>query len=268
MNFPLQNKRLPKVRTKNIFLVFVSLVLLLFIVNYFTDGSIAGVVRTPTAAVFGVGGVLERVLVSVQDSVAQKKALRKERDTLKDRVRELELYALNNMILVSENEELRRLLGADKRALNRGILGRVLSRGGSYPYGTILISLEAPVAPAVGALVFGDQNIAIGRIEEIRDSIGVVTLISAPGQETSVMIVGADNTSVVATLRGVGSGNMVTEVARDAAISVGDPVAFYGRETALVGFVGSIETKPVDARKLVRVRTPLNLDVVRFVRVQ
>lgn len=267
MNFHLQNNRQGKsTRKKKFFVSFVVLAVVLFGVNFFTKGLLSSVARTPAAALWSTSGVLGDSITTLKHSFVQKEALRNERDILKERVNELEIYALNNLVLASENEELRKLLGNKKEALNQGILARVLSRGGSLPYGTILISREEPATYTVGALAIGEHNTVLGTIAEVGTNNAMVRLLSAPGERTQVLI-GADERITSASIRGRGNGNMIAEVARDADIRVDDPVVLFGKETLLVGFVGDIETQATDAFQIVRVRTPLNLETVRFLRI-
>ncbi|MAZ67476.1 hypothetical protein CL652_01760 [bacterium] len=267
MNFHRLNKHQKRPLGGKILPAFFIFVLLLFTANYFGNGAIATIARNAATVILGTSVTLKDAADYAQDSLTQKDALLQEREALKTRIRELELYALNNLVLVSENEELRKLLGADKQRLGRGTLARVISSGGSFPYGTILVSFEAPVAPSIGSVVFGEYDTVVGTVAEFGGNTATVKLTSAPGQKTNVLI-GSGEAMLSATIQGVGNGNMITEIARDATVTVGDPVVLYGTESGLVGYVGSVETKPTDALKLVRVRTPLTLDTLRFVRVQ
>lgn len=267
MNFHPQNSRQGKsTRRKKFFVSFIVLAVVLFGVNFFTKGSLSNVVRTPAAALWGTGGVLGDSITTLKHSFIQKETLRNERDALTERVNELEIYALNNLILASENEELRKLLGNKKESLNQGILARVLSRGGALPYGTMLISREEPAAYTVGALALGEHNAVLGTIAEVGVNNAIVRLLSAPGERTQVLIGSGERITSV-SVKGRGNGNMIAEVARDADIRVDDPVVLFGKETLLVGFVGDIETQATDAFQVVRVRSPLNLETVRFLRI-
>ena len=268
MNFHPPNRRAPRLSRRSVGLWVVAiLIVALFALNDALGGAIADSARTSAGALRYAQRALASVGAYTGGVFERKRTLLRERDALKARVRELELYALNNMVLASENAELRALLGADADSGGtRGTLARVLSRGGSVPYGTVLLALEAATTPEVGAPVFGAHEVVIGHVARASDTTALVRLIAAPGEETPVFI-GVDDTLTPATLTGVGSGNMVADVPRDAAVAVGDPVMLADGARALVGVVGSIETKPADARKTVRVRTPLNLATLRFVRV-
>jgi len=263
MNFHQRNNRQRGLGGKRIFLAFIVVVVALFGLNYFFSGVVAQVARTPLVALAGTTSALKDSVTTMSNVRVQKITLQKEQELLKKRIRELELYALNNLVLVSENEELRRLLGDGATQINNGILAQVLSSGGLYPYGTILISRGAF---EVGALVYGEQNIFLGTVAQVDKNTAVVQLVSGLSSKTDV-IVGISPRATQATMYGRGNGNMIIEVPRDIDVRLDDPVVVAGALTTLVGFVGDIEVQSTDAFQIVRVRTPLNIKTVRFVRV-
>ncbi len=267
MNSLLQNKKDKKPAKEKLFFGFSIVIVLLFTVNFFTSGSISNVVRTPAASLWGIEGVFGNTLSTWNTALASKKALQQEMRILKERVRELELYSLNNLILVTENEELRKLLAGTSSHTNIGILAQVISRGGENPYGTIVVANSGSAPLAVGSLVFGASNVVIGSITESNKKSALVTLFSAAGEETQVLI-GSGESVTQALLVGTGNGNMTTKIPRDVPIQINDPIILVTEGSALVGFIGDIETKPTDAFQHVRVRTPLNLETIRFTRVR
>ncbi|MBF05094.1 hypothetical protein CL644_00065 [bacterium] len=246
MNFHLQNSQHNSVTKKKVFVVFVVLTIVLFGTNYLTRGSVADVVRTPVRAIFSINTIVDSLIASVQQTFARTTTLQKNQEKLKERIAELELYALNNLVLVAENEELRALLGEENTVLDTGTLANVLSRGGMYPYGTLIISRGVDTQSSVGSLVFGRGDILIGKIEEIGNTYATVRLVSAPTEKTTVLV-GAGERLTELTVQGIGNGNMVAEVARDADIKSGDPVMLASRETVILGTVQDIETKSIDA---------------------
>lgn len=267
MSFPLQNRKIKKTPAKKLFVGVVLIVLFLFGINYVSGGFVSSVIRTPALALWGAQTAVNDTLDSTKNSIISKETLLKERDLLKERVRDLELYALNNLVLVAENRELQKLLGSENVSRRSGTLARVVSHGGEFPYGSIAIQSESGVPLQVGAPVFGAQNIILGFVS--RDDFGkeLITLLSAPQVETQVLI-GTDERITQALVVGSGNGNMTAKIPRDADIRVDDPVVLFVGETALVGFVGVVEMEPTDAFQLVRVRTPLNIGTIRFVHVR
>ena len=252
---------------KKVFLVFVVIAVLLIGINYATSGMVGRVARMPAGVLWGAGGVFGDSVQGVRDFFTSKHALEQERDALRERVRELEVYALNNMILSSENQELRLLRGDDYNPLNPGTLARVLSRGGAFPFGALIVTHDDAAPYRVGARVFGAGNILLGSVSELTSNTATVRLISGYGEETEVLI-GTDDRITQATVRGAGHGNMVTEIARDADITLGDPVVLFADETLVLGFVGDITTKPSSAFQTIRIRSPFNLESIRFVRIK
>lgn len=267
MNFPLQNRTRSRVsRTRIVLGVFVVIALALFAGNYFSGGAVSGFAQSGFATLHTMEIPGSGAVASVQEALTSKRALISERERLEARVHELELYALNNLVLASENKELRALLGS-ATTTNKGVLGRIVSNGELYPYGTLLVALDSEAVVSEGALVFGAGNVLVGTVIESGERTALVQLVSTPQAETPVLI-GQDDRLTAAVLQGVGNGNMTAEVVRDADVRVGDPVVYLTNDTAIVGIVGAVVAKPADAFQLIRVRTPLNLSTVRFVHIR
>jgi len=266
MNFPQRNKK--SSTGKKLLVGFLAFAVFVFALNTLTKGGLSSIARVPATALWGANGVFEESLTGFKNVFKQKETVQKENELLKDRIDELELYALNNLVLVSENEELRKLLGTDASDVRRGILARVLSRGGAVPYGTMVISRDASTANfPVGALVFGRDNIVIGKVVEVSGTNAVIKLLAAHDVVTSALVV-SENAVTEVQVVGTGNGNMTVQVAREVQVAVNDPVVLFTEETSILGFIGDIETKPTDAFKILRIRTPLNLEAIRFVRVR
>ncbi len=255
MSFHLRSKRQPLSLNRKIFVTFLIVTVFLAGVNVFFDGFVSSIVRSSMAHFPTVG-------VNYQT----KKSLRKETSLLKERILELELYSLNNIVLDSENRELRKLLNDTVIEVD-GVLSRVLSDGGKFPYGTIQISQKADRRHVVGRKVFASKNALLGEIVESGKYGAMVQLISAPENITNVLV-GSEERLTQVDLRGIGNGNMLIEVARGVDIRLGDPVVAFGTESALVGYVGDIDSSPTNATQLIRVVSPLNISTVRFVYVR
>ncbi|PCI29622.1 hypothetical protein COB52_02370 [Candidatus Kaiserbacteria bacterium] len=255
MSFHLRSKRQPLTLNKKVFVTFLTVTVFLTGLNVFFDGVVSSVVSSGMANI-----------PKLDAGYQTKKSLIKETAVLKERILELELYSLNNIVLDSENRELRRLLN-DTNIEVEGVLSRVLSDGGKFPYGTIQISQKADRRHIVGRKVFATQNSLLGEIVESGKYGAMVKLISSPENITNVLV-GSEDRLTQVDLRGVGNGNMVIEVARGVDIRLGDPVVAFGVESALVGYVGDIESSPTNAAQLIRVVSPLNISTVRFVYVR
>ena len=242
---------------------------LIFSVNYFTDGAIAMAVRASATSILGTQGVLGEYAHELTTIMQTQQALMNERDALLARVEELELYAINNTALVYENRELRALFAGLSDTTPRGELATILSRAGDMPYGTMLISRDVAASYDIGARVYSSGRVAIGTVTEIGDNHAVITLFSAPGQETPVILGLEENTDTVASLlEGRGNGNMVAVIPREIIVQKYSPVILQDGEMAVVGFVGSIEQESVSAFQTLRIRTPVNLHTLRFVEVR
>lgn len=251
-------------------LLLIAAAAVVFGVNHVTDGAVATAVRTPAASVLSTEGALGEYARELTGFITTRQALIHERDALRARVAELELYAINNMALLYENQELRALFGDASDTRVRGERAAILSRGGEMPYGTVLISRSAASRFGVGAHVYASGGVAIGTVSEVGSGHALVTLFTAPGQETPVILgVAHGDDTIAGTLTGLGSGTMTIAIPRDAAVSVHAPVLLQNtEETTVVGVIGSIEEESVSAFQTLRVRTPVNLHTLRFVEVR
>lgn len=263
MNFRPQNKNNARARCPRLFFWFGVLVILVFIINHFSGGALGAIVRTPAVAVLDEKGVINTVLTTVHTAVQSKRALEREAERLSARVAELEIYALNNKVLVDENNQLRSLLGSASSAPS-SVLEHVRSRMGTFPYGTFIISREHSAAVVVGAYVTSAEAVVLGSVARVDNRLATVELFSAPQRETEVYVGMLEQQSPM-TLTGMGMGNMRGSIARDATIEVGDVVRLVSFPQGVVGVVGSVTMKPSDAQKVVHVVVPIRLDQVERV---
>ena len=98
MNYHLRsNRRRAVPRTGKLLFGFVIIAVLLLGGNYVTNGMVAEVVRVPAASVLGTHGVFVEQFERIAHVFSAKATLQREREALKGRVQELEIYALNNI---------------------------------------------------------------------------------------------------------------------------------------------------------------------------
>ncbi len=239
---------------------------LMFGVNALLDGRLSSLVRLPAAPLQGLDASLTAAVGNARAVLSRNDVVIRERDVLRERVRELEIYALNNQVLKAENEALRRLLG-DTPEDGTGIAVRVLTRGGIAPYGVLTIAQPESTTLSVGARVFGAHGVGIGVVTDTFPTYAQVELFSQPQRSTDVLIQSGDTTTPT-TVTGTGSGNFVARVPRDVTVQVGDAVVLAQDSRIVIGMVGDVTVTPADAFKTVRIRVPLNLATLRFVSVE
>ena len=268
MSYLLQSNRKKK-PGKVAFLSFIFLALVLFALNTVLGGSLSSLARVPAELAWSARASVLTGVQPIETALRTKQSLVLENANLQKRIRELELYALNNQIVVTENTQLRRLLGVDSGdSIQAGILATVHSAGGVVPFGVLLAKNETRASVAVGSIAYADDTIAIGRVVQSSGEGSVaVELFSAPSVETRVMLVDEER-PVAFTLVGNSLGNLVAQVARDADVREGDVLVLRSNPRAVVGVVGSVETTATEAFQTVRVRTPVNLSTLQYIRLR
>jgi len=237
------------------------------IINVVTNGALSPITQIPLTMIANVRSASIQLTQLITVELTPKQVLVSENKALKKNVATLELYALNNKLLADENVRLRALLKNVKSDTQPVYLARVSTYAGSFPKGEVIIHKSKNVEYRVGALVLQRQRIYIGKIIEQRKNTAVVRLASAYGENTGATV-GTGEQSTYITLQGAGSGNMVAEVAREVPLLAGDPVAYYGGDRILVGYIDAIDKKPTDALQKIYVRTPVNTHTMQFVLVE
>lgn len=214
--------------------------------------------------VAAVGSIADPLLSPLHDAAVRKRALQKNNEALKARIDELELYALNNIALVHENEELRTLLG-ERAHTATSTLARVSTTIGAYPYGTFSIVATKPLT--LGRGVFGPGHVLLGTITKTDGVRADVTLLSAPQRVSEVRVITSEEVYEL-DVQGLGLGNFEGKVPRDTTISVGDVVVSVAHEGVVIGQVRAVEIAPTDAIATIRIHVPLRLSTLSYVEVQ
>lgn len=214
--------------TVKVLLVLVSALLVyaifaFFLPRFFVPGSV-GIfqISQKTTKTFSV------FTASFRDQIA----LVRERDALKNEVAILETRLLAQSHILSENTELKRLMGREEVVdmlteretpliSSRRVLSRVLARPPRTPYDTLVLDQGSARNISLGAPVIGPGGFAIGTIEEVSGSSSLARLLSAPGRESDGLV-GDARTPI--TLTGEGGGAFITHVPKDTLIQEGDVV--------------------------------------------
>jgi len=265
MNFrPLNNhSRTP--RSTKIFILFILVTFLILGANAISKGSLSETVRTQASVLLRIKTAIDNGTSFLNVLVSNKETLIQENNALRRQLTTVELYALTNKALVMENRSLRNLRTTVKDGETADtIIEHIISSVGLFPSGTLLISRDKGNKYTIGSYVVQRQNIVLGTVTEVHTHTAVVQLTSSPGAETDV-IIGEAERKVRATVKGTGNGNMVATIDRSVDIRIDDPVVLYNNGGMLVGYVGAIDKKPIDALQKVYIRTPLNISTIQFV---
>lgn len=258
----LLDKKLKKQRAFYI----VTVVIIFFIVFYFRSTLWNGVTYFThnifRPVVFLTSGTKD-ILASVATNFRFKNNLIKENETLKNKLLEQEGSILNYNSVLDENTELKEILNR-KVEKNNVILSAILEKPNRSLYDTLIIDVGED-AVSVGALVFANGNLPIGRVSEIFNNSAKVVLFSSSGEKNSVVI---NDSNVFMDLIGRGGGNFEMILPRDFVLEKGAIVSLPGIYNYLVAQVETIISDPRDSFTKALLVSPVNIQELRFVQVQ
>lgn len=235
----------------------IGAIALLFAVDHFSGGLIRDIARTSAG---GVRSLVASVETSVADSgfFSTRAGLARENETLRQEIAlHAEEIALAEFVRDENNalQELVRLAEGDA-----GISARVLSSFSSAPYGTFLIGAGSRDGVQEGSIVLTPGGFVLGVVKSVSARSATVEALFAPSTETDMIV-----NDVAFRAEGHGGGNARAEVAREAAVAVGDTVTApeYGGRAA--GMIMHLESASSSATAVLSIRIPVNLDALRFV---
>jgi len=262
-------------RQQSKFKVFAGVLLLvaivgLFAFNYKSDGAVTAFVQKAVSPMFFGSNPFAHVTSkgNVATAISSKQTLASEIQSLRKQVDSMQSLVYENAYLRTQNKVLLSLLSGDTtlNSQDSTTVVPVYSTAGLSPYGTILLHLDKNTKVNVGSVVLAQNSIAIGNISKKVAKIATVQLFSANGREINVRV-GDYNDPVIATAVGVGSGNFVLSLPREAHIKEGD---FLYSESAIghvIGIVGEIQADPAEATLHIRASTSVNMHNLTLVKV-
>lgn len=193
-----------------------------------------------------------------------KKALHDEIILLREKNDEANALLYGMQALTVQNKQLQEILGRKSEEQNL-IVGAILAKPNRTPYDTLVIDVGNKHGITKGALVFAYGNIPIGRIQDVFSQTSRVTLFSAAGQITPIVL--ADS-NVAGDLVGRGGGNFELILQRDIAIVENDVVYMPGFVIEPVAIVGSIISDLRDPFQKVLLTSPVNIQHLNLVEVE
>ena len=171
---------------------------------------------------------------------------------------------LDYTILKKENDDLKSLVGRLPTD-HTFVLGTILSRPNSSPYDTIIIDVGRSTGITTGMYVFANAETPIGEISNVYANTSVVTLYSNPGRTTEAML---DGSNATVELVGRGGGNFEMSVPLDLSADKGTMVVLPSVQSQIVAVVEDIISTPTDPLKKVLLRTPVNIQNLKWVQVR
>lgn len=240
------------------FFVLALIVGLIFGVDHVSNGMVRTSLRE-------AGGLASAAVASVAQTLprthgfATRASLIAENQELQDALARRAEEDARFSALRAENETLRELARIATEE-NGGLSAPVLSSFSTSPYGTFVIGAGVRHGVREGATVLTPGGFVLGSIVAVQDRTATVEALFAPGKNTEATI-----GDVPLLLRGKGGGNARGEAPRDAALRAGDVVtipSFAGRPA---GVVVELDSASSSATATLFIRTPTNLDTLRFV---
>lgn len=190
-----------------------------------------------------------------------KTELKKENADLRGQIVAMKRDLKSYDFVVQENLEFKKLFAGKKDGtLFAGLLGRPRS----FPFDTFLLEIGSESGIKNGALVFSDQNIALGKIIETYPYSAKIKTFSSSGETTDAFL-GPENIPV--QLKGAGAGSFTAELPRDLDVQEGDATFLPGSEGFILAYVESKEENLTDSFQKLYLRGPVNVFELKYVQI-
>jgi cell shape-determining protein MreC len=229
-----------------------------FGIDRISGGAVRGYARQGGGAMWAAASSATGV-VTDSGLLNSKRSLVEENTVLREAIEARDEQALRFDALQDENDALRAMLGL---ATEAGVTVPVLSSFSSSPYGTFRIGGGAALGIEEGSIVLTPGGFVLGSVIFVSPHSATVESFFAADKEIEMQVNGFTFAS-----EGRGGGNARGEIARDATVAENDVVivpAFGGRP---VGLVEHLESASSSAYTTLFIRTPTNLDSLRYVHV-
>jgi cell shape-determining protein MreC len=177
---------------------------------------------------------------------------------------DLKNQMLDYTVIKNENDQLKELMGR-LPANHTFILGTILTKPNRSPYDTIIIDAGADEGLSVGMPVFANAVTPIGEINTVYPNESLVTLYSSPGQTTEAVL---DGSNATVELLGRGGGNFEMTVPLDLPTDNGTNVVLPNTQSEIVAIVEDVISLPTDPVKKVILRSPINIQSLKWVEVR
>ncbi|MCH8050303.1 rod shape-determining protein MreC [Patescibacteria group bacterium] len=261
MNSSIKLKR--NVRSKKKVAVVIFLFVVILALSQFSNiNPFSSLLHTLVRPVWITGNIFSEKATTFFGLLNSKRNLIDENERLKAQLRNREAFSDINNVLVSENRELQELLG--RNVTDTFVVGRVLARPNVTLYDTFIIDVGKRDSVMLGDRVVAENYFVIGDISDVFNKTSIVTMFSAPGKRTNV-ILGPTNILVVA--EGLGGGNFTTKLPRGVDIEVGDNISLADIGVNIFGQVENIIATPAGQFQTILFKNPVNMAELRFVRV-
>ena len=163
--------------------------------------------------------------------------------------------------LQQENNRLRGLLGYEGE---ERILAAVIGRPDTLPYDSLMLDQGTADGIREGAPVYIGDNTVIGIVKSAAPQTSLVELITTPGFEATVFIVGPD---IYTNAVGVGGGQLQVGVPQGITLNEGDLVVLPSITSGIYGAISVVQSVPTRPEQYGFVSPDIPLASMRFVSV-
>ncbi len=232
-------------------------VIVLFLVDMVTGGSIRAIVRDANARISLAARAIGMTIAS-NGYFTSHAALASQNVALQARVATLEEQIVLSASLQQQVTTLSEM--AHLATTEQGITVPVASSFIASPYGTFLVGAGIDEGVSLDSLVLSGNGTAIGTISYVSAHTATVTEVFAPGVVINALLDGAP-----VSVHGAGGGNATTQVPHGVSIAPGDVVTAPSLGGHTIGIVGHVDTDPSSAAMQVYIGSPVNSASLQYV---
>ncbi len=263
MNYPLPNSNFQNRRRNARLKIFWSLIILILILIFLSTPWARRVLFYVANPVWQIEKSITRAFDHLVIYFDSKQTLAQENDELKNQLQVLTELKGINLILQSENDSLKNLLGR-KDAKHKTVLAAVLVKPPKNLFDILLIDAGLNQGIKVGDKVIAESNVYIGEISEVFSDTSKVILYSSPGEKRAVAL---GTSGVAAEAVGRGGGNFSIDLPREIGAKEGDVIYIPSITPNVFGIVEKILFEDKDSFQTILFKSPINLSELNFVEI-
>jgi cell shape-determining protein MreC len=193
-----------------------------------------------------------------------KSLINEENKKIKEENFYLKTLMINYDILEKENIELKELLGR-LPVNNNFVLGNILTKPNQSPYDTLIVDIGMEQGINQENKVYAYGTLPIGYISKAYEKNSLISLYSNPGQKTEGFI---NDTNISVELIGRGGGNFEMIIPMELIIENKTAIYLPGPKSEIIAIVEEIISSPSDPYKKVILRSPVNVQNLKWVQVK
>lgn len=234
---------------------------ILFLIFIFSFSGTRNLVFAVGSPLWGIKNSIASFFSNSAETLKSKSELIKENETLKEQIKTFEENNVLSSIIKNENDDLKNILGR-KPANKKTILAAILVKPFLSPYDTLIVDVGSADGVSLGDKILADGITFIGYVSEVFSNESKIMLYSSPGEKIKVLI---GNNNIQKEAEGVGGGNFIAEMPKEAGVKEGDPIVIPSISANIFGVVEKINFKEADSLETVLFKNPVNISELKWV---